>query len=101
MLLDVNESGFRKDSDIRWKRNFVRTLVAVIEGHSNMLRQIAASESECKPQTFSKKEQKALTSGNDFSISERIKFTLSATCQVFGLPPRILGHWIGKMPRKD
>ena len=36
MFLDIDESGLIKVSDIRWKRNFVRTLVAVIEGHSYM-----------------------------------------------------------------
>ena len=91
MFLDVIESGLIKDSDIRWKRNFVRTLVALIEGHSYMLRQIAATELECKiiqgyPQALSKKEQKALTSGDDFSLPERIKYTLSASYKVWGLP---------------
>ena len=60
MLLDINKSGLIRDSDIRWKRNFVRTLVAVIEGHSNMLRRIASTEFVCKPQELSKKEEKVL-----------------------------------------
>ena len=91
MLLDVNESGLIKDFDIRWKRNFVRTLVAVIEGHSYMLRQIAAIEFECKPQELSKKEQKALTSGDDFNILERIKYTLSGSYKIFNFPPPDFG----------
>ena len=56
LFLDVIESGLISDSDIKWKRNFVRTLVAIIEGHSYMLRQIAATELECKHQELSKKE---------------------------------------------
>ena len=91
MFLDIDEAGSLKVSDIRWKRNFVRTLVAVIEGHSYMLRQIAATELECKHQELSKKEQKALTSGDDFSIPERIKYTLSGSYKVFGLPPPDFG----------
>ena len=62
MFLDAIDSGLLKESDIRWKRNFVRALVAVIEGHSYMLRQIAATELECKPQELSNNEQIALTS---------------------------------------
>ena len=91
MLLNVNESGLIKDSDIRWKRNFVRTLVAVIEGHSYMLRQIAAIEFECKPQELTKKEQKALTFGDDFNILERIKYTLSGSYNIFNFPPPDFG----------
>ena len=91
MLLDVNKSGLIKDSDMRWKRNFVRTLVAVIEGHSNMLRQIASTEFVCKPQELSKNEEKVLTSGDDFSIPERIKYTLYATYNIFGFPPPDFG----------
>ena len=53
MFLDIDESGLIKVSDIRWKRNFVRTLVAVIEGHSYMLRQIVVTELECKHQELS------------------------------------------------
>ncbi len=86
MFLDVIESGLINDSDIGWKRNFVRTLVAVIEGHSYRLRLIAATELECKPQELSKKEQTALTSGDDFSTPERIKYTLSGSYKVFGFP---------------
>ena len=90
-FLDVIKSGSMNDSDIRWKRNFVRTLVAVIEGHSYMLRQIAATELECKHVELSKKERKVLISGDDFSITERIKYTLSGSYKVFGLPPPDFG----------
>ena len=91
MLLDVNESGLIKDFDIRWKRNFVRTLVAVIEGHSYMLRQIAAIEFECKPQELSKKELQVITSGDDSNIRERIKYTLSGSYKIFNYPPPDFG----------
>ena len=91
MLLDVNESGLIKDFDIRWKRNFVRTLVAVIEGHSYMLRQIAAIEFECKPQELSKKELQVITSGDDSNIRERIKYTLSGSYKIFNFPPPDFG----------
>ena len=103
MFLDVNEAGLIKDSDIRWKRNYVRTLVAVIEGHSYMLRQIAATELECKPQALSKKEQKALTSGDGFSIPDRIKYTLSGSYKVFGFPPLDFGttDWINAQEGLD
>ena len=91
MFLDINESGLIKDTDIRWKRNFIRTMVAVIEGHSYMLRQIAAIEFECKPQELSKKEQKALTSGDDLNNLERIKYTLSGSYKIFNFPPPNFG----------
>ena len=91
IFLDAIDSSLIKDSDIRWKRNFVRALVAVIEGHSYMLRQIAATELECKHQELSKKEQKALISGDDFNIPERIKYTLSGSYKVFGFPPPDFG----------
>ena len=91
MFLDTIDSGLIKDSDIRWKRNFVRALVAVIEGHSYMLRQIAATELECRPQELSNNERKALTSGDDISIPERIKYTLSGSYKVLGFSPPDFG----------
>ena len=91
MFLDVNESGLITDSDNRWKRNFIRTLVAVIEGHSYMIRQIAAVEFECKPQELSEKEQKAIMSGDASNIRERIKYTLSGSYKIFNYPPPDFG----------
>ena len=52
---------------------------------------------------LSKKEQKALISGDDFSIPERIKYTLSGSYKVFGLPPPDFGttDWINAQEGLD
>ena len=86
MFFDIDNADLTKEPDISWKRNFVRIFAAVIEGHSNMIRQIAAIELECKPKDLSKMEQKVLTSGDAKNTRERIKHTLSGSYKVFNFP---------------
>ena len=81
MLLKV------KESEIYWKRNFIRTSVAIIEGYNNCFRQIAAIGLECEGHELSHKEAKALITGDDFGICERIKYTLRGTYRMFEVDP--------------
>ena len=81
-----------KLEDIRWKRNFVRTLVAVIEGYSHSLREIAVIrikeiERKCEAPKLYKKEQQVLKSEIKFDACERIKFTLRGSYRLFELHP--------------
>ena len=87
MLLEVNESGLINESDIRWQRNFVRTLVPIIEGCSHSIRQMEKVGLECGAQELSQKEQKVTKSPEDFDIKERIKYTLSGSFKIFQLCP--------------
>ena len=92
MFLDVNESGLIKDSDIRWKRNFIRTLVAVIEGHSYMrFVKLQQLNMNVNLRSFRKRSNKVITSGDDSNIRERIKYTLSGSYKIFNFPPPDFG----------
>ena len=73
--------------DIKWKRNFVRTFVAVIEGYSHCLRQIAAIGLECEDPNLLEKKQQVLISEDKFDACERIKFTLRSSYRLFELHP--------------
>ena len=86
MFLDINESGLIKDSDIRWKRNFVRTLPAVIEGYNHCIRRIAKCEFKCKLQKLSKMELKVIVCECNSNTRERIKYTLSGSFKIFNFP---------------
>ena len=96
MFLDIDDSDLTKEPDISWKRNFVRVLAAVIEGYSNMLRQIAVIEFEYKPYELSNKEQLAIVSGDASNTRERIKYILSGSYKIFNLPSPDFGteYWV-------
>ena len=88
MLLEIAESGLINEADIRWQRNFVRTLVPIIEGHNHGIRQMAEVGLDCGAQGLSQKEKDVIKSPKNFGIKERIKYTLSGSFNIFQLCPR-------------
>ena len=96
MFLDINASDLTKEPDISWKRNFVRVIAAVIEGYSNMIRQIAEIEFINNPSELSKKEKQAILCGVASNSRERIKYTLSSSYKIFNFPSPEFGteYWV-------
>ena len=96
MFLDIDDSDLTKEPDISWKRNFVRVLAAVIEGYSNMIRQIAEIEFNNNPYELSKKEKQAILCGVASNSRERIKYTLSGSYKIFNFPSPDFGteYWV-------
>ncbi len=70
-----------------WRRNYIRIVVALIEGYSHCFSEMAVLGLECSHPDLSNKERKALESGFGFSASERVKYTLKATYKMFDLSP--------------
>lgn len=96
MFYDIDDSDLTKEPDISWKRNFVRVLAAVIEGYSNMIRQIAEIEFNNNPYELSKKEKQAIICGVASNSRERIKYTLSGSYKIFNFPSPDFGteDWV-------
>ena len=70
-----------------WRRNYIRIVVALVEGYSNCFREMAVLGLDVEHPTLSAKEAKALKTGFGYSASERIKYTLRATYKMFELSP--------------
>ena len=75
------------NQDISLQRNFVRTLVAVIEGYNHCIREIAVIGLNYGVPGLLKKEQQAMKSETNFGISERFKYTLKGSYRMFKLYP--------------
>lgn len=88
MLREIAESGLIDEADIRWQRNFVRTMVPIIEGYNHGFRQLAEVGLECGFDELSQREKKVITSPENFDITGRIKYTLSGSFKMFQLCPR-------------
>ena len=95
MFLNIDKFDLRKEPDISRKRNFVRVLVAVIEGYSNMIRQIAEIEFNNNPYELSNNEKRAIICGVASDSRERIKFTLSGSYKIFNFLLQTLERRIG------
>ena len=70
-----------------WRRNYIRVVVALVEGYSNCFREMAVIGLEVEHPELSKKEEKSLRTGFGFSANERLKYTLRATYKMFSLSP--------------
>jgi hypothetical protein len=73
--------------DQHWRRNFIRSAAALIEGHAHCLREICVVSFECIAAELTKKEADVLLSEESFSAAERIKLTLRAAYTLFELAP--------------
>ena len=73
--------------DQHWRRNFIRTAAALIEGHAHCLRKMCAISFECIAPELTKKESEVLRSEESFSTAERMKLTLRAAYTLFELAP--------------
>lgn len=70
-----------------WRRNFIRTIVPLIEGEVNCLKEICLISLECESPELTNKETKVLLCENSFSTDERIKLTLRISYKLFELLP--------------
>ena len=80
-LLD-NESNTQ-----HWRRNFIRSSAALIEGEAHCLREMCAISFECAAPEIATKEADVLRSEKDFGAEDRIKLTLRAAYKLFELVP--------------
>ena len=70
-----------------WRRNFIRSSAALIEGEAHCLREMCAISFECAAHEISKNEADVLRSEKDFGAEDRIKLTLRAAYKLFELAP--------------
>ena len=73
--------------DQHWRRNFIRSSAALVEGHAYCLREMCAVSFECVAPDLAKKEASVLRSEESFSADERMKLTLRAAYTLFELAP--------------
>lgn len=73
--------------DQHWRRNFIRSAAALVEGHAHCLREMCAVSFECVAPELTKKEADVLRSEESFSAAERMKLTLRAAYTLFELAP--------------
>lgn len=70
-----------------WRRNFIRSSAALIEGEAHCLREMCAISFECTAPEITKKEVDVLRSEKGFGAEDRIKLTLRAAYKLFELAP--------------
>lgn len=73
--------------DQHWRRNFIRSSAALLEGHVHCLREICAIIFECPAPELSKKETNVLRCEESFSAAERFKRTLRIAYELLELAP--------------
>lgn len=73
--------------DQHWRRNFIRSAAALIEGHAYCLREMCAVSFECVAPELTKKEEDVLRAEEPFGAAERMKLTLRAAYKLFELTP--------------
>jgi len=81
LLLDL------KDDDVKWRRHFIRSTAAMIEGYSHCFRQISAIGLECDSINLTKAEREVLLNEGKFNATDRIKLTLRVSYKMFGYSP--------------
>ncbi len=75
------------ENDIRWQRNFIRTVVSIIEGYSHCFRQIAVIGVKMGAGELTKKEEDVLLNEENYRICDRIKLTLRSTYKMLSIKP--------------
>lgn len=73
--------------DQHWRRNFIRSSAALLEGHVHCLREMCAIIFECPAPKLSKKETNVLRCEESFSAAERFKRTLRIAYELLELAP--------------
>lgn len=71
----------------QWRRNFVRTSAALLEGHAHCLREMCLVGLGCSAPSLTKKERFAITDERGFDANGRLKLTLRAAYKLFSLQP--------------
>ena len=74
-----------ESEDQHWRRNFIRSAAALVEGHAHCLREMCAVSFECIAPKLTKKETDVLRSEESFRAVERMKLTLRAAYTLFEL----------------
>lgn len=77
--------GEREDQ--HWRRNFIRSSAALLEGHVHGLREMCTIIFECPTPELSKKETNVLRCEESFSAAERFKRTLRIAYELLELAP--------------
>ncbi|PCJ37359.1 MAG: hypothetical protein COA75_03650 [Cellvibrionales bacterium] len=70
-----------------WRRNFIRSSAALIEGYAHCLREVCSVSIECVSPELSKKEIAVLNSESNCDANERFKLTIRAAYKLFELSP--------------
>lgn len=70
-----------------WRRNFIRSSAALLEGHVHGLREMCAIIFDCPAHELSKKETRILRCEESFSAAERFKRTLRIAYELLELLP--------------
>lgn len=73
--------------DQHWRRNFIRSAAALVEGHAHCLREMCAVSFECVAPELTKKETDVIRCEESYGAAERIKLTLRAAYTLFELVP--------------
>ncbi len=76
-----------EDNSSSWRRNYVRTVIALIEGYGHCYRELSAVALKCDYAPITKREEKAIKSGFGFSASDRAKLTIKAMYKLFEISP--------------
>lgn len=76
-----------ESNDIRWQRNFIRTVVSIIEGYSHCFRQITVIGDEMGAGNLTKKEKDVLYNEEKYGLCDRIKLTLKGIYKMVGIKP--------------
>ncbi|HEY8098062.1 MAG TPA: hypothetical protein VIE65_18535 [Methylobacter sp.] len=81
---DLEELLRSDDGSDSWKRNFIRTSIALVEGYCYCFREFCQVALEAGT-VLSNKRLKAINKENGCSASERIKLTIQSAYEVFEL----------------
>jgi hypothetical protein len=84
---DLNDLLDGESDSQTWRRNFIRSSAALIEGYAHCLREVSSVSFECVSPELSKKEIGVLNSESGFDANDRIKLTLRAAYKLFELSP--------------
>ena len=70
-----------------WRRNFIRSSAALVEGYAHCLRDMCAVCFECISPEITKKEAEVIRNEKKFDVNDRIKLTLRVAYKLFELSP--------------
>jgi hypothetical protein len=70
-----------------WRRNFIRSGAALLEGEAHCLREICVISSQCTAPNLTRKESAVLQSEDKFDANDRVKLTLRSAYRLFELDP--------------
>jgi len=84
---DMNDLLDGENDSQHWRRNFIRSSAALVEGYAHCLRDMCAVCFECVSPEISKKETEVILNEKNFDVNDRIKLTLRVAYKLFELSP--------------